>query len=130
MYLAGQYFTPGSSAVLNYYGIGYDPVQYALNGEGHSKVRALVYNQTTAAWENIGTNTYTIDNIGSNTALAKLTKTVTGLSDYLDADNYIYIAAAAINSGSAFPNDTEHSLRTYYVEVNNGSELAMHRGNA
>lgn len=122
------YFDPSGNAQINYYGVGYDPEQFLLAGEtGHSKVKVAVYNIQNDEWETAGTHTATIN---ATRDQQKISMNLVPLSYYLDAEGYVNIAASAANSGPDFPNDVEHTLRTYYVEMNNVLANAVHRGNA
>jgi len=122
------YFDPNKAAQVNYYGVGFDPEQFLLNGEtGHSKVKVGVYNTQTEAWEIGGTNTATINDTRDK---QKISVNLNPLLNYLDAEGYVNIAATAANSGVDFPNDTDHTLRSYYIEMNNVLENGVHRGNA
>tara|TARA_Y100000592_G_C5440092_1_gene302887 strand:- start:380 stop:793 length:414 start_codon:yes stop_codon:yes gene_type:complete len=42
----------------------------------------------------------------------------------------VTIAATANNSGPNYPDDTEHSIRSYYCSIDNLDVLGVHRGNA
>jgi len=45
----GSGFDYSGDFTFSYYGVGYDPVQYALEGDtGHSRTKASVWNATTA----------------------------------------------------------------------------------
>ena len=113
---------------VRYWGVGYDPVQYASDENvGHSKVLAAVYNIVTQKWESLGTHTATIDN---QRYLQEIKASLTPISNYRDAQGYINVAAHAANSSAEFPNDSEHSLRSYYVSVDNMDVVGVHRGNA
>jgi len=113
---------------IQYYGVGYDPVQYALAGDtGHSKVKAVVYNVTEDEWETIGTHEYTIDD---SRALQLIEGEYETLSDYVDSDMYVNVAATAANSGPTFTDDTEHALVSYYCRIDNTIASGIHRGNA
>lgn len=113
---------------VEYYGVGYDPVQYALDGDtGHSKVRLSLYNNTDAEWETVGTHTYTIDDSRS---LQKIEADYTSIANYVDDDNYVNLAANGMNSGSSFTNDTQHNLVSYFAKIDNSSTEGVHRGNA
>jgi len=122
------YFEPSEEAQVNYYGVGYDVEQFILAGEtGHSKVKMAVYNIQNEVWETAGTHIATIND---NRDAQQISMNLIPLSYYLDAEGYVNIAASAANSGANFPNDTEHTLRTYYVEMNNVLANQVHRGNA
>jgi hypothetical protein len=122
------YFTPEGSAQINYYGVGYDSEQYILDGEtGHSKVKVGVYNTLNDEWEDAGTHTATI---ADSRTEQKISMNLNPLAYYLDSNGYVNIAATAANSGPDFPDDVEHTLRTYYVEMNNILSNQVHRGNA
>jgi len=126
--LVASFFPVGGSFTLDYYGVGYDPVQYVLAGNtGHSKVKAMVYNVATDAWELLGTHSYTI---GASRALQKITKTLTPLSNYVDGQGFVNLGATAANSGPTFGDDTEHNLVSYYTSIANGSLDGTHLGNA
>ena len=123
-----EYFTSSEAAQVNYYGVGYDPTQFVLDDEvGHSKVKMAVYNTNTDAWETGGTNLATVNSVRADQVI---TMNLDPLSYYLDGTGYVNIAATAVNSGPTFPNDVEHTLRTYFVELNNVLANAVHRGNA
>lgn len=122
------YFDPTQEAQVNYYGVGYDPELFTLNGDsGHSKVKVAVYNINDDAWEVAGTHTATINDTRDE---QQISINLNPLSDYLDATGYVNIAATAANSGANFEGDVNHTLRTYYVEMNNVLANAVHRGNA
>ena len=111
-----------------YYGVGYDPVQYALDGNtGHSKVKLAIWNVEESDWETVGTHTYTIDD---PRVLQKIEKDYEDISDYIDDDMYVNLLALPLNTGSDYPDDVEHNLRSYYVEINNDVRAGSHRGNA
>jgi len=122
------YFDPSEAAQVNYYGVGYDPVQFELDSEvGHSKVKVAVYNVQEDEWEVAGTHLATINDTRDE---QQVSMDLDPLSYYLDSTGYVNIAATAANSGPTFPDDVEHTLRTYYVEMNNVLANAVHRGNA
>lgn len=122
------YFDTSEAAQINYYGVGYDPTNFILDGEvGHSKVKVAVYNTNTDSWETAGTSLGTIND---NRDAQHVSMNLDPLSYYLDSAGYVNIAASAANSGPTFPNDVEHTLRTYYVEMNNVLANSVHRGNA
>ena len=122
------YFDPSEAAQVNYYGVGYDPVQFELDSEvGHSKVKMAVYNIQDDEWETAGTNLATINDSRTE---QKISLDLDPLSYYLDSTGYVNIAASAANSGPTFSDDVEHTLRTYYVELNNVLANSVHRGNA
>lgn len=122
------YFSPNKTAQVNYYGVGFDPYQFFINGEqGHSKVKVGVYNVQNDAWETGGYNTATINDTREK---QRIRINLNPLMNYLDAEGYVNIAATAANSGPDFPNDVNHTLRTYYIEMNNVLENGVHRGNA
>jgi hypothetical protein len=122
------YFNPADAAQVNYYGVGYDPAQFILDGEvGHSKVKMSVFNVNLDDWETGGTNLATIN---STRDQQNISMNLDPLTNYLDSAGYVNIAATAANSGPDFPDDVEHTLRTYYVEMNNVLANAVHRGNA
>jgi hypothetical protein len=52
------------------------------------------------------------------------------LANYLDTTNMISVAATPNNSGPNYPDDVEHTLRSYYLSVDNLDVLGVHRGNA
>ena len=114
---------------VTYYGVGYDSYLFSEEESGHSSVQCVIYNTTTEEWETVGTHTATIDDGVTNIESLKITDTLSPLSDYLDEDLYIQIAASATNSGPDFPDDTSHSLRTYYVKIDNTEPAGIHRGN-
>ncbi len=122
------FFTPSESAQVNYYGVGYDPEQYILDSEtGHSKVKVAVFNINTDLWETAGTHTATINDVRAD---QKISMNLDPLSNYLDSTGYVNIAATAANSGPLFSDDINHTLRTYYIELNNVLANSVHRGNA
>lgn len=121
-------FNTSNRVEVNYYGVGYDPVLYAQDGNtGHSSVRMSVWNVTTQKWVIVGDHTYTIDDVRDNQRISGILPL---LSDYVDGDGYVNMSATATNSGPSFQNDTLHYLRTYYVEMNNIDLPQVHRGNA
>ena len=121
------FFTPSETAQVNYHGIGYDPGQFILDNEvGHSKVKMSVFNVNDDDWETAGTSLATIN---STRAQQKISIDLDPLSHYLDSTGYVNIAATAANSGPDFPDDVEHTIRTYYIEMNNVLANAVHRGN-
>jgi hypothetical protein len=121
-------FDTSNRVEVNYYGVGYDPVLYAQDGNtGHSSVRMSVWNVTQQQWEDQGEHTYTIDDVRANQLITGILPL---LSDYVDGDGYLNMSATATNSGPDFSSDTLHYLRTYYVEMNNIDLPQVHRGNA
>ena len=126
--MAGSGFDYNGDVTIKYYGVGYDPVQYALDGDtGNSKTKALVWNATTDAWQSIGSHINTIDDARSNQLIAK---SLTGLGTYVDSAGFLNIAAHAANSGADFADNVEHALRSYYVKIDNTNVAGVHRGNA
>lgn len=122
------FFDTDGATQVNYYGVGYDSAQFILAGEtGHSKTQAKVYNINTDDWEDMGTHTATVNDSRS---AQKISYDLYPLAHYLDSTGYVNVAASAVNSGPSYPNDTEHTLRTYYVEINNVLANGVHRGNA
>lgn len=120
---------------INYYGLGYDPYLYAEDGEGHSSVKCVVYKPSedtddSHGWVDIGTHNNTLDDAQTNINSIKITNSFSPLSDYIDEEMYVNIAATATNSGPDFEDDATHALRTYYVQINNTAPSGLHRGNA
>ena len=154
-----EYFDRTAAFTVNYVGVGYDPVLYAIDGENHSRTRCFIYNYTDGAWEHVGSHLSTIDDDRDTQTLSA---SFTSLSDYLNEDEMVTIIAHAANSGPApgygydhhqgdyvqyvteydwdlgtyvavtedFSNDTNHSLRTYYVNISNIDIAGVHRGNS
>ena len=117
IYTSSDKFPANQGFRVRYWGVGYDPIQFAADDEvGHSKVSASIYNMVENKWELIGINTATIN---SNRYLQEITASLTPLSNYKDSNGYINIAAHAANSSHEFPDDSEHSLRSYFVSVDN-----------
>jgi len=131
---------------VEYYGYGYDSVLVANNAHDtlKSKVKLGVYNFTTQTWDTIGTNIYDpIENINEIYGPVpvvlddiKISATDFGtLSNFYNAETgRIYVAATPANSGTGytFPNselNKDHTIKTYYVAVNNGGTTTVHRGN-
>lgn len=54
---------------------------------------------------------------------------LTPLSNYLDGEDYLNIAATAANTGPDFPSDIDHELRSYYITIDNGGKSQAHQGN-
>jgi hypothetical protein len=122
------YFDPTEAAQVNYYGVGYDPEQFLLAGEtGHSKVKVAVYNVNDDEWDLAQTHTATINDTRDQ---QQISLDLNPLSDYIDSTGYVNVAATAANSGPTFEDDVNHTLRTYYIEMNNVLANAVHRGNA
>jgi len=155
-----EYFTNSGPLTLTYYGVGYDPTQYAIDDAGHSRTRLWVRNYTTSAWEYVGGHTATID--GSR-AEQRINGSFTPLSDYKDLNGYINVLAHAANSGprpgagydinqdnayvsnvteydpetqtyiyvtNDFSEDSNHSIRTYYASCSNFELEGVHKGNS
>tara|TARA_Y100001938_G_C8101688_1_gene442368 strand:+ start:8471 stop:11545 length:3075 start_codon:yes stop_codon:yes gene_type:complete len=121
-------FPPTGGMRVKYYGVGWDPVRYAADGNsGHSKNKVALYNTTTGLWETLGTSTGTIDN---PRYLQEVKASKQGLANYIDSEGFTNVAATAANSGPDFPNDIEHSLRSYYCSIDNIVTQGVHRGNA
>lgn len=118
---------------VEYYGIGYDPENSVLDPNGaNSKVKLGIYNTKNDAWEDLG---FHLENVPTNSPLQiddiLINGSVTPITDYVDGDGYVYVAAAAANSPiTDFPNNYEHSLRSYFVRIHDGEVHGMHRGNA
>jgi len=122
------YFNPGKDATFSYHGVGYDPLEYAIdNNTGNSKVKVGVYNEAMGAWQDLGSHESTID---SDRATQKIQKTISPLGNYLDSEGFVNFAATPANSGPGFEDNVEHSLRTYHCEINNTAMGGIHRGNA
>ena len=121
-------FPPTGGFRVKYYGVGWDPVQYAIDGNaGHSKNKVATYNVTTGLWESLGNSLGTIDN---PRYLQETKYTKDSLATYTDSEGFVNIAATGANSGPDFANDIEHSLRSYYCSVDNITTKGVHRGNA
>lgn len=121
-------FPPTGGFRVKYYGVGWDPVQYAMDGNvGNSKVKVAAYNNSTSKWETLGTHLGTIDN---PRYLQEIKSTKNDLSLYTDSEGYVNIAATAANSGPDFSDNIEHSLRSYYCSIDNIVTKGVHRGNA
>lgn len=133
-YIELEDFNFDNPAAIKYYGIGYDPIQSVLLPEtGHAKVMMAVYNTSSLAWETLGIHTTGIPlEYGEELVYEDIliSGQVSVLRNYIDADGYVNIAATAANSGTDFPNDTRHALRSYYVQINNLEVDGVHRGNA
>jgi len=113
---------------VDYYGVGYDPEEYALAGNvGHSSTQLSIYNNTDSAWEIVGTHTATIDD---SRALQLIDGEYDDISDYIDDDMFVNLAALPTNTGPSFPDDANHSLVSYFISINNSSTEGIHRGNA
>lgn len=102
---------------IDYWGVGYDPTQYALDGNtGNSKTIAAIWKDSTSEWVTIGTHTATIADTADE---KRLTRDFTRLSDYYDVDNYIYVLASAANIGTGYESNVDHNLVTYFVQLAN-----------
>jgi hypothetical protein len=116
---------------VNYYGVGFDPTMYDDNNQsGHSRVRAVIWNPSigqSGDWEVLGDSEATVDDTRDEQLIhARLNP----ISAYMDGDGFVQIAATATNTGPDFPNDVDHDLRTYFVELNNDQISQVHRGNS
>ena len=60
----------------------------------------------------------------------KISNSFTNLSSYIDGDNYIWVVASAANFGTNFPNDKNHNLNSYYLELRNPQANKKHLNNA
>ena len=121
-------FPAGGGFRTKYYGVGWDPIEYEIDGKiDNSKVKAAVYNYKESVWETLGTHTATIDN---PRYLQEIKASKEPVADYTDAEGYVNIAATAANSGPNFPDNFEHSLRSFYCSVDNLTVKGVHRGNA
>jgi len=49
----------------------------------------------------------------------KISKHLTDMSTYMDADNFVYIAASAHNVGTDYSANNDHKLISHYVEIAN-----------
>ena len=116
---------------IKYYGMGFDD-QYWHSQTPSGKVKLGVYNPNTTLWEDLG---YHYNTVPSSSPLDLDDILISGmvypLNDYLDGD-YIYLAAAAANleDGTNFINNTKHTLRTYYINIDTQDVQGIHRGNA
>lgn len=120
---------PSASAPfdVDYYGVGYDPDLFSADGSGHSRTQAAIWNPGTSSWDKLGEHTAeTVDPMDDR----KIEKSFTDLSTYMDTDDYIHIAASAANFGTNFPNDTNHNLESYYIELRNPQANKKHLHNA
>lgn len=123
------------SLTVSYYGVGYDPYLYAEDGAGHSSTKCVIYKPSadtgdvTHGWVEVGSHTNTIDDGVLNIDSLKITETFSPLSDYVDDELYVNIAVLANNSGTDFPDDSSHSLRSYYLKIDNSQPDGLHRGN-
>jgi hypothetical protein len=124
-----------------YYGVGYDPTRsVAYPNEDNSRVKLGVYNILTDTWETLGYHSKPVvaEQI-INIEDFKIENQINKISDYLDSEGFINIAATAANSGKIyqnnvlvydFTNNIEHALRTYYININNEHFQGIHKGNA
>lgn len=127
---------------IEYYGIGYDPTRSITNpSEDNSRVKLGIYNFTTSEWETLGYNdTPFVEDAAIIMDTILISGNIDPITDYLDENNYINIAATAANSGLVYNNDNsllydftnniEHAIRTYYISIDNGGFQGIHRGNA
>lgn len=126
-----MYFEPTKSAAISYFGVGYDPINYALDGSGHSKTTISVLNTSTPleSWETLDTHTHT-KTIDDARIDQELTCTLSPIMNYIDEEGYVNVAAYANNVGAGYENDLEHMIRSYYISMDNLRSSSVHRGNA
>jgi hypothetical protein len=115
---------------VEYYGVGYDPVQYAYSGNtGNSRAIAAIYNYSTEAWETMGTTTGTIS-FATPDADKLITVEKQNISNYIDAEGFLNVVASPYNVGAEYSTNTEHFLRSYYICLINPESGQKHLNNA
>lgn len=117
----------------DYYGVGYDPDLFAVEDSESTppstQTEAVIWNNTTEEWESLGSHTANIEDPRDSQKISK-EFSVEDMTDYLDNDNYLYIATSPANFGPGFEDNLKSKLESYYVELKNPLAGQKHLNNA
>lgn len=126
---------------VEYYGVGYDAsrsVNPLYSGLANSKINLYAYNYDNSDWDLIGTNTEAFPSNGVIDLNDVPNYVISGQipvggvgspSSYTDGQGFVSLMATPYNTGPSFPGNTDHTLRSFYIELNNGASVGVHRGN-
>lgn len=102
---------------VNYLGSGFDP-------DGDAEVYLAIWNANEQSWEHLGSHNEAPED-PLDAQLLKIQFEGTGLENYLDASNNLWLCSIPTNF-----NDLNHRLRSYYVSLSNPNAGKKALGNA
>lgn len=117
-------FNPANGATIKYYGSAYDPLNESVPYS--SSLTFGIWNETSGTWDTDPVNwVNTNEPFPYNPVDHKIEVSLATLTDYVNSEGFLYIAAMASNY-----NDVNHILQSYYVEISDSEYTGVHKGNA
>lgn len=112
-----------------YYGVGYESEKALLNltSSEYCGTKLGAYNVTEGVWETLGSHQKLLPESGETDIMSlELSGELSAWNDYVDSEGYINICAIASNLSQ---DNTLRTLRSYYIQLNNGNTEGYHIGN-